>query len=172
MFRSSIGFTRLIVRFPRVRGDVPQQIISWAKKQGFSPRARGCSPLRMASYHLRLVFPACAGMFLIFKTREGIGASFPRVRGDVPISAGDDTEEVRFSPRVRGCSLEISTLHLPSPVFPACAGMFPHHMARHSKPHGFPRVRGDVPYSRASIVTESNVFPACAGMFPRRKRLL
>ena len=78
MFRSSIGFTRLIVRFPRVRGDVPFLIPSFPRVRGdvpvadifgmrlqeFSPRARGCSDPPLYRPVGCWVFPACAGMFL------------------------------------------------------------------------------------------------------------
>ena len=49
--------------FPRVRGDVPNHRRQDSCLQGFSPRARGCSPFPGGKAGLRGVFPACAGMF-------------------------------------------------------------------------------------------------------------
>ena len=70
--------------FPRIRGDVPGTSTPTVFNHGFSPHTRGCSPQRMASYHLRLVFPAYAGMFLYDKNISHFGQCFPRIRGDVP----------------------------------------------------------------------------------------
>ena len=53
-------------RFPRVRGDVPVVEISRLGRPRFSPRARGCSALDKARLEANKVFPACAGMFLVF----------------------------------------------------------------------------------------------------------
>ena len=96
---------------------------------------------------------------------------FPRMRGDVPNL--------------------YSTPLLPSPVFPACAGMFPSKMILRKPKPRFPRMRGDVPlsqswtceargfsphargcsHSAATIPLGDQVFPACAGMFrPASKR--
>ena len=91
-------------RFPRVRGDVPGTMIVGCKQAAFSPRARGCSPERMATHYLRLVFPACAGMFLAAIGDADQGGSFPRVRGDVPVTFLIVDPVAEFSPRARGCS--------------------------------------------------------------------
>ena len=53
-----------LVRFPRVRGDVPGRIAKWLP--------------------LMAVFPACAGMFPIELRSIQAQHRFPRVRGDVP----------------------------------------------------------------------------------------
>ena len=50
----------------------------------FSPRARGCSLVEFALSPPGNVFPACAGMFPMAQPIVGVGAGFPRVRGDVP----------------------------------------------------------------------------------------
>ena len=51
-------------RFPRVRGDVPVQFAANLMLVLFSPRARGCSGIRLRDKNPQEVFPACAGMFL------------------------------------------------------------------------------------------------------------
>ena len=50
-----------------------------------------------------------------------------------------------FSPRARGCSVGCTGMPVALSVFPACAGMFPDSEPLRIAPHGFPRVRGDVP---------------------------
>ena len=115
------------------------------------------------------------------------GASFPRVRGDVPQLVQNVFLIEPFSPRARGCSV-LAWLGVEAVgVFPACAGMFPvcHSMGLTSL--RFPRVRGDVPPGCRAVgyrllfsprargcshlapgcIRVRCVFPACAGMFLR-----
>ena len=125
MFPARFTGGESVKRFPRVRGDVPTFSLSVLLPRRFSPRARGCSASTVSFDVASWVFPACAGMFLSPLGRCSM------VRP--------------FSPRARGCSLVGQGGFLQGYVFPACAGMFPHHMARNREPHGFPRVRGDVP---------------------------
>ena len=151
--------------FPRVRGDVPASAGTVTDNSSFSPRARGCSPLSLASYHLQLVFPACAGMFLGSSAKKNAGESFPRVRGDVPRIILVGCVGFPFSPRARGCSVNSYKNPEKMPVFPACAGMFPWAQYCADTRKGFPRVRGDVPFTHTLRVPTPYVFPACAGMF-------
>ena len=64
MFRSLSSSKRRILRFPRVRGDVPFTEGVFRTFAEFSPRARGCSRFAGHSGRHLPVFPACAGMFL------------------------------------------------------------------------------------------------------------
>ena len=152
---------------------------------GFSPRARGCSGRPGAGLTERVVFPACAGMFLLLADPAGVRMRFPRVRGDVPFGLKLHTCYIQFSPRARGCSPQSLVSIFVFLVFPACAGMFLDHRFLERGWWGFPRVRGNVPFlfhfalggstfsPRArgcSSYTQaetppSRVFPACAGMF-------
>ncbi len=87
MFRGQATGAMTLVGFPRVRGDVPPVSSSQKRSSSFSPRARGCSSeLTYFRWSWR-VFPACAGMFLNNFYHVLLPKSFPRVRGDVPISA-------------------------------------------------------------------------------------
>ena len=63
MFRFPPRPRKLHASFPRVRGDVPSPNATGCKPKPFSPRARGCSLLPFSFVRLRIVFPACAGMF-------------------------------------------------------------------------------------------------------------
>ena len=152
-------------RFPRVRGDVPSSGRVGFCRVTFSPRARGCSYDALGS--------------------GGGPWGFPRVRGDVPRKACGRHGAVKFSPRARGCSSPKAAHLLSQYVFPACAGMFLGHSPTPPKTLGFPRVRGDVPFSASAgghwavfsprargcsptlIIPApwASVFPACAGMF-------
>ena len=170
-----------------MRGDVPELYRFILLGQKFSPRARGCSFFALNWVNDDSVFPACAGMFLRgFRSRyhpskfspraRGCSSNttatapcapcFPRVRGDVPCCAGPRMILVGFSPRARGCSgagqIRVRLLV----VFPACAGMFLTPATCQRPPHGFPRVRGDVPRIHIHRAFPLVVFPACAGMFP------
>ena len=152
----------------------------------FSPRARGCSARHPNPCRIDGVFPACAGMFLVDGQKDRKDTSFPRVRGDVPQRGDTLHQQLRFSPRARGCSVHIHGDDNLICVFPACAGMFLVVRRFGLDPPGFPRVRGDVPAwgyycplwpwfsprargcSLAVMIRPvvSRVFPACAGMFP------
>ena len=90
-----------------------------------------------------------------------------------------------FSPRARGCSGDSQPGPTDHQVFPACAGMFLYGHSRVISWAGFPRVRGDVPFSLLNVGFPGEfsprargcsawhggdygygaVFPACAGMF-------
>ena len=155
--------------FPRVRGDVPDTPRVEAVGAAFSPRARGCSVARSRCASSRVVFPACAGMFL----------RRPHAHPSIQ----------PFSPRARGCSPSAVKYLLSAIVFPACAGMFPTKDNFICFVMSFPRVRGDVPWAGGLILSlglfsprargcsfdlcrptrRVVVFPACAGMFPRRQ---
>ena len=119
-------------------------------------------------------------------------ASFPRVRGDVPINELGHMLIPGFSPRARGCSAWGHRRYAALAVFPACAGMFHCACFRYRTENRFPRVRGDVPpgpvFSKTSsgfsprargcsavapLLPElAKVFPACAGMFLIRFSIL
>ena len=91
-----------------------------------------------------------------------------------------------FSPRARGCSVDVEEWDGWEEVFPACAGMFRRQDLAIYCTACFPRVRGDVPQIGENLQATvefsprargcsailiigfriESVFPACAGMFP------
>ena len=131
--------------FPRVCGDVPPFFVGRTCVRSFSPRVRGCSSIFCWSHLCAIVFPACAGMFPPAILRRPHHARFPRVCGDVPIFSDPPAVRVRFSPRVRGCSVYLLMARIKSIVFPACAGMFLLDACDVRNLRRFPRVCGDVP---------------------------
>ena len=130
------------VSFPRVRGDVPDDGVAGGGFPTFSPRARGCSGNSLRKSIILVVFPACAGMFLVSPTPLAQFECFPRVRGDVPMGSPTPKRGIRFSPRARGCSYSCFSLASISAVFPACAGMFPHQNGGEDRRAGFPACAG------------------------------
>ena len=146
MFRFFSILPSGVVRFPRVRGDVPHILRLKQRRLEFSPRARGCSAPRPCRYRHFRVFPACAGMFPVSPLPGCISTGFPRVRGDVPILKPAPNPSPWFSPRARGCSACIRFIASKYRVFPACAGMFPLGPIFLATINCFPRVRGDVPH--------------------------
>ena len=160
-------------------------IVGGGFPQMFSPHTRGCSLIHRHMPAPNGVFPAYAGMFLSAVGISSNSASFPRIRGDVPVALTPDYEFLPFSPHTRGCS-QISRQRVVSVhVFPAYAGMFPPQLLPRAMGLCFPRIRGDVPggyrgcytietfspHTRGcSPITQAKidavvVFPAYAGMF-------
>ena len=176
-------------RFPRIRGDVPAAEVAANARGMFSPHTRGCSEWLPGSPTRRGVFPAYAGMFLRISGIREAYLGFPRIRGDVPgIPRGHDPV-FRFSPHTRGCSYRGLHHRCSGIVFPAYAGMFPMLTISSTISSGFPRIRGDVPWSTETCPPRiafsphtrgcsawspganqhQGVFPAYAGMFPKPK---
>ena len=146
-----------------MRGDVPRPHLHSAGEFGFSPRARGCSGITAMAPLLPVVFPACAGMFRVLLYIFLHTNSFPRVRGDVPLSQRPCGGREAFSPRARGCS-ELAKHQIKAIlVFPACAGMFLCSGLETAVPVGFPRVRGDVPPFLVSKPPKSLFSPRARG---------
>ena len=71
---------------------------------------------------------------------------FPRIRGDVPTTPSWRKPNLAFSPHTRGCSYLTRPQKVTIEVFPAYAGMFRMVVGVLSEVHGFPRIRGDVPF--------------------------
>ena len=106
-------------------------------------------------------------MFLPPSEMKNKVLSFPRARGDVPVSESVSTNNSLFSPRTRGCSH--SGVHVPDEVdvFPAHAGMFRRKQDTGSPPLCFPRARGDVPMLDATEIVPLVFSPrtrGCSGL--------
>ena len=104
MFRMRLRSRSVWANFPRIRGDVPEAWKGMGLAQKFSPHTRGCSFSRRPNDRANSIFPAYAGMFRLLANNLGTGDNFPRIRGDVPVSAGQPTPTPEFSPHTRGCS--------------------------------------------------------------------
>ena len=145
MFRRKYATSRENDGFPRIRGDVPVQIMGNTGETPFSPHTRGCSGIQGAYCLIVMVFPAYAGMFPL-RWRGWMPASgFPRIRGDVPTPMAWSPTALTFSPHTRGCSDDPCLSARQLKVFPAYAGMFLKNLSVKVITTGFPRIRGDVP---------------------------
>ena len=139
--------------FPRIRGDVPVQLVVLPAQCWFSPHTRGCSPGVSCAFNSSRVFPAYAGMFPTPLGGAPPATCFPRIRGDVPFCCCVLRHSLAFSPHTRGCSHQNLTHTSESSVFPAYAGMFRPRWRLSSHRWSFPRIRGDVP--SASLIESS-----------------
>ena len=130
--------------FPRVCGDVSPPMILQESSTRFSPRMRGCFLRLRRIAQSFFVFPAYAGMFPKRGDVWILGVRFPRVCGDVSQGSPFSTMIRRFSPRMRGCFLDVARWIFRAAVFPAYAGMFLNSSQSSLLTSGFPRVCGDV----------------------------
>ena len=163
MFRRYSAPAKPNTGFPRIRGDVPFTGTVKVRPIGFSPHTRGCSAVHLGNRQAKDVFPAYAGMFRLNREARGLGASFPRIRGDVPVPGSLAFRHDAFSPHTRGCS---AAPRPPPPepwVFPAYAGMFRSAKAATTRTLGFPRIRGDVPPRSGNSITASTFSPHTRG---------
>ncbi len=170
--------------FPRPRGDGPIAGILNGTPAAFSPPTRGWPGSRSIGIDLVNVFPAHAGMARTLVSSSLLPRSFPRPRGDGPLTPPVPESRPVFSPPTRGWPAPPRRDPYRPSVFPAHAGM-----ARPARPHGsplnsFPRPRGDGPLPDPPPIPEyqfspptrgwpagvdaprqrSRVFPAHAGM--------
>ncbi len=91
VYPACAGIDRLSIRtqllggcLPRMRGDRPQLVVILGLFAGFTPHARGSTPIseRMAST-IR-VYPACAGIDRYEESYITVTVGLPRMRGDRP----------------------------------------------------------------------------------------
>ena len=88
----------------------PERKLCFPRVCKFSPRMRGCSVLVTLSFSEDKVFPAYAGMFRVCVKGFQKPTCFPRVCGDVTLIDAAKRYAALFSPRMRGCSLEVINL--------------------------------------------------------------
>ena len=189
MVPDELGLQADACRFPRTRGDGPDNKLPAFATGGVPPHPRGWSPQRLKQPSIASGSPAPAGMV---PAAQGFGwpcGGFPRTRGDGPATSSALTQARSVPPHPRGWS-PIRTI---GPAVragsPAPAGMVPH--ASPPKRHRcrFPRTRGDgpcicrsaamslvvPPHPRGWSQTEQEIAgagfgsPAPAGMVPIRK---
>ena len=176
-------------RFPRPRGDGPEDGTAWLFRHTVSPPTRGWTPAEGRFPAGRRGFPAHAGMDLRITGTATLAEGFPRPRGDGPAQSPPVLRAPSVSPPTRGWT-SYSTECLDACVgFPAHAGMDRPGGARPKTSRRFPRPRGDGPSSYTSRCANGSVspptrgwtlpegveerpeegFPAHAGMDPSRK---
>ena len=113
-----------------------------------SPPTRGWTLPKLVTVASPVGFPAHAGMDLSTGRRRFWFRRFPRPRGDGPLSAAEATDQLVVSPPTRGWTLSHRSSFAKCDGFPAHAGMDPHGLLSRTSYAGFPRPRGDGPFSR------------------------
>ena len=160
------------------------------RRARFSPRLWGCSAENVPAIPAQRVFPTPVGMFRGKRRAVGTEGSFPHACGDVPAGPPAQSARRAFSPRLWGCSREMTPRPVAIKVFPTPVGMFREHWrVLHERP-GFPHACGDVPgkeppHPRSLTFSPRlwgcsvggrhhtpgrRVFPTPVGMFRRRGR--
>ena len=131
-------------RLPRVRGGVSLTVDDLGHTHQSSPRPRGCFQNQQPSPMPPMVFPASAGVFLVYLCASGQSRCLPRVRGGVSMFSAALSASLSSSPRPRGCFQRRTNYEAQQKVFPASAGVFPSTGAAFSTAVCLPRVRGGV----------------------------
>lgn len=73
--------------------------------------------------HLRIIYPACAGVNLAVARCQKVYFYFPRMRGGQPRTPSPFEGDIGFSPHVRGSTHETDTVNSDGMIHPACAGV-------------------------------------------------
>ena len=172
--------------FPRTRGDRPVWSPDFDLRPQSSPHTRGSSLARTRGATRPGVFPAHAGIVPRWERTKKAGNRLPRTRGDRPDAFKLFELSQGSSPRVRGSSRARGDMRDLVRVFPAHAGIVPHHLERLDLVPSLPRTRGDRPSARLRMPSmrpsspytrrssrdhpdrqaRAAVFPAHAGIVP------
>ena len=145
MDRPGIPSLRPDDRFPRRRGDGPARQSRFSRRSGFPPQARGWTLHLEVGFALSAVSPAGAGMDPSAGRMILHSGSFPRRRGDGPITTTASPTMIPFPPQARGWTPGYPPPKSRKFVSPAGAGMDrPPGRGRRGEVR-FPRRRGDGP---------------------------
>ncbi len=175
---------RSVASLPRMRGDRPRLWRMTANRCAFTPHARGSTCIWPGPALFVGVYPACAGIDLIFRRFGETCRSLPRMRGDRPTSDGYLSSICLFTPHARGSTRPSASFWTTESVYPACAGIDPKPIHKITRTVCLPRMRGDrptkrtgrhlpgafTPHARGSTGqgvgrgSMPGVYPACAGI--------
>ena len=95
----------VVCSLPRMRGDRPFLIFLRSFFILFTPHARGSTLHRNGDILRRGVYPACAGIDLIFFASFPPCGRLPRMRGDRPTARCKPPALSSFTPHARGSTL-------------------------------------------------------------------
>ena len=110
-------------RFPRTRGDGPYGYLVPRGNIVFPPHARGWTLATEHTSSNRLVSPARAGMDHGRSVDMWSRVSFPRTRGDGPVTKMDQKDFGRLPPHARGWTYARVAVEGSKYASPARAGM-------------------------------------------------
>ena len=146
-----------------MRGDRPSPRLVTQEEIGFTPHARGSTLFAGDRFFYSFVYPACAGIDLVFFLSYLGYTRLPRMRGDRPSRKRISGFTSMFTPHARG-STYLHIRLLPSVlVYPACAGIDPSSLVFPRRPQCLPRMRGDRPEGRIIYLTPSKFTPHARG---------
>ncbi len=110
---------------PRMRGDRPSSGRRFQATTGFTPHARGSTCRWMYASINSWVYPACAGIDLLWSVSIWTESCLPRMRGDRPQAFRLGADFQAFTPHARGSTSSSTPINLFRLVYPACAGIDP-----------------------------------------------
>ena len=128
-----------------MRGDRPPFASYTASKSMFTPHARGSTDLPLARSVSYPVYPACAGIDLVFLLIVSVTPCLPRMRGDRPVPELGPDKPNEFTPHARGSTFRKGGIIPFHYVYPACAGIDLYLFPNKGRREGLPRMRGDRP---------------------------
>ena len=154
------------IRFPRPRGDGPEQMTMVSAMVRVSPPTRGWTPPPPPPDPPPAGFPAHAGMDPLPAAQRNALQWFPRPRGDGPAHGVLLDLQALVSPPTRGWTTCRASAWRDSPGFPAHAGMDPERVMIGTVCIRFPRPRGDGPSEAQFAVVPDQVSPPTRGWTP------
>ena len=128
-----------------MRGDRPLVERIFSLFFSFTPHARGSTFPLSLSLSLSSVYPACAGIDLVFLLIVSVTPCLPRMRGDRPVPELGPDKPNEFTPHARGSTYTCSQIREEGRVYPACAGIDLDHLLYMRLSIRLPRMRGDRP---------------------------
>ena len=154
-----------VFAFPRACGGVSVIAIDGKVFNVFSPRMRGCFPVRGFCGLPPQLFPAHAGVFPKALRIPLSLPIFPRACGGVSNDSSMSSSGCYFSPRMRGCFRWAEYRYFPGTLFPAHAGVFPCPPLPEELPSTFPRACGGVSVPQSAGLFVSGFSPRMRGCF-------
>ena len=128
-----------------MRGDRPLVERIFSLFFSFTPHARGSTFPLSLSLSLSSVYPACAGIDLVFLLIVSVTPCLPRMRGDRPVPELGPDKPNEFTPHARGSTFRKGGIIPFHYVYPACAGIDLYLFPNKGRREGLPRMRGDRP---------------------------
>ena len=156
--------------FPRIRGGGPITFGLENASAQFSPHTRGWSQHQSEPSSQGSVFPAYAGVVPTPARQRSTQMRFPRIRGGGPCRADGKRDAGQFSPHTRGWSAVPLPLLACRVVFPAYAGVVPHHPNCKKYSTCFPRIRGGGPGQIGGAAAGARFSPHTRGWSSHRRR--
>ncbi len=153
-------------RLPRAGGDGPFGRGKHRHRLAAPPRRRGWTARRPAPSARPRGSPAQAGMDLVDRADDGIGARLPRAGGDGPAARVIVRIMLLAPPRRRGWTAAAKNFLSEDPGSPAQAGMDPSARAMNSSSGGLPRAGGDGPSAGCISAGGSKAPPRRRGWTP------